>query len=94
MFIASVELDNGNIYIVDWIREGKIGHTKNTFVISSEEPTRIVSYDDENVVYLPYRYWLSEDKEGICSVCGFSVAAKNEQDAIEQVKNYIRKMLT
>lgn len=94
MFIASVELDNGNIYIVDWIREGKIGQTKNTFVISSEEPTRRVSYSDENVVYLPYRDWLSEDKEDICSICSFSVAAKTERDAIEQVKNYIRKMLT
>lgn len=94
MFI-SVELDNGNIYIVDWIREGKIGQTKSTFVISSEEPTRIVSYNDENVVYLPYRYWLSEDKEGnIYSANSFSVAAKTERDAIEQVKNYIRKMLT
>ena len=36
-----------------------------------------------------------EDKEGnIYSANSFSVAAKNEQDAIEQVKNYIRKMLT
>lgn len=80
------------IYLVEWIVNGRIGHfEKVSYRIVSIEDIGGRSINDD-ITYLTDKSLTIDDEDGnVSSINYFSVKAKNEQDAIEKVKSYIRK---